>query len=211
MHTEIKKLNRFTTLPILLDYLEREKLVLLNPLDKWDDKNDTLIIETYKQKANIEKLFALCFTHRSETIHHWKTFANGSSGCCIEFDGKKIIDIFNKDNNLRHDIVRYYRISNAKSTQIKLADIPFTKRYPYRAEKEYRVIYEGNIGDVYEIKVPIEVIRRVTFSQQLPEQVYKTIKSLLINKYPKLSKKIFRSTVYENQTWIKNFNYPNPS
>lgn len=33
---EIHKLNRFTTLPVLLDLLQRKKLVLLDP-DKWDE------------------------------------------------------------------------------------------------------------------------------------------------------------------------------
>jgi len=95
MNNNITRLNRFTTLPVLLDFLERKKLVLLDP-KSWDDKNDTEVILAYKEKKGIEKLFALCFTHDYETIHHWKTFANGSSGCCIEFDADKLIQIFKK-------------------------------------------------------------------------------------------------------------------
>ena len=68
---KIQKLNRFTTLPILLDLLERKKLTLLNPI-LWEDKNDSEIILEYKKRKNIKNLFALCFSHNDETIHHWK-------------------------------------------------------------------------------------------------------------------------------------------
>ena len=37
---EPKKLNRFTTLPVLLDLLKRKRLVLLDPA-VWEDKNDS--------------------------------------------------------------------------------------------------------------------------------------------------------------------------
>jgi hypothetical protein len=63
MSEEIKRLNRYTNLPVLLDLLEAKRLVLLDPSLSWDDKNDTLIIEAYKEKAKIKNLFALCFTH----------------------------------------------------------------------------------------------------------------------------------------------------
>lgn len=204
MTSSIKKLNRFTILPILIDYLERQKLVLLDP-SSWDDKNDTLIIEEYKQQAKIEKLFALCFTHESETIHHWKTFANGSSGCCIEFDGQKLLEIFDKDKSLRHGIVNYKKINDTKPSTFALKDIPFIKRVPYTTENEYRVIWEGKTGNIFEVEVPLENVRRITFSQQIPEPVFETLKAMLARNYPLLNKKIFRSTVYENKTWIKNF------
>jgi len=205
MENTIVKLNRYTTLPILLDYLERQRLVLLDPSLTWDDKNDTLIIEEYKKKAEIEKLFALCFSFKSETIHHWKTFANGSSGCCIEFDSRKLIDIFDKTDNIRHGIVKYMKINDSKPATFELDMIPFIKRIPYETEGEYRVIWEGKSGSIFEIDVPIEAIKRITFSQQMPESVFETIKSLLVKNYSVLSKKIFRSTIYENKTWIKNF------
>jgi hypothetical protein len=90
MKTELKKLNRFTTLPVLLDLLKRKRLVLLNPAT-WEDKNDSEILKEYKRRKNLPNLFALCFSYGDETIHHWKTFADGISGCCIEFDAPKLI------------------------------------------------------------------------------------------------------------------------
>lgn len=205
MKTEIKKLNRFTTLPILLDLLERQKLVLLDP-SSWDDKNDTLIIEEYKKKATIDKLFVLCFTHESETIHHWKAFASGSSGCCVEFDAVKLRKIFDNTSQVRHGIVEYKKINDSKQFFLDLQNIPFIKRKPYEFEREYRVIWEGRSDNkYYELEVPLEIIKRITFGQQMPESVFESVKSMLVKNYSILNKKIFRSTVYKNKTWIKNF------
>lgn len=202
--TTSKKINRFTQLPVLLDYLERGKLVLLDP-KHWDDKNDTLIIEEYKKRAKINKLFALCFSSGSETIHHWKTFANGSSGCCIQFDTEQLNLIFKKKKQLKFRQVEYRLINETKPGTFRLYDIPFIKRRPYETENEYRLIWQGDQGDYFEVDVPISLVTRVTFSQQMPLTVFETIKSMLIRNYPVLKGKIFRSTLYENQTWIKNF------
>jgi hypothetical protein len=204
MSSTITRLNRFTTLPVLLDFLERKKLVLLDP-KSWDDKNDTEVILAYKEKKGIEKLFALCFTHDYETIHHWKTFANGSSGCCIEFDADKLIQIFKKAK-LRHGIVEYKKIKEATPNSFKLNQMPFIKRKPYECEQEYRIIWEGTTDEnVFELDVPLDTINKITISQQMPEQVFITIKNLLKKTFDDPEKRISRSTIYENKRWINSF------
>ena len=204
MPKNIIRLNRFTTLPVLLDFLERKKLVLLDP-KSWDDKNDTEVILAYKEKRGIEKLFALCFTHDYETIHHWKTFANGSSGCCIEFDAEKLIQIFKK-NKLRHGIVEYRKIKEATPNSFKLNQMPFIKRKPYECEQEYRIIWEGKTEEnVFELDIPLDTIKKITISQQMPEQVFITIRNLLKKTFDDPEKRISRSTIYENKKWINSF------
>lgn len=199
------KLNRFTTLPLLIDLLEHEKLVLIEPTT-WDDKNDTLLIETYKKKANIDKLFVMCFTYKAETIHHWKTFANGNSGCCIEFDMKKLITVFERVPQLKHGFVKYPLIKSVDEFSIDIADIPFTKRYPYKLENEYRIIWEGKSEDsFFEIPISIDSIRKITFAQQMPESIFHSLKRMLESRYPLLKDKINHSTIYENMEWVKKF------
>ncbi|MBK9272058.1 MAG: hypothetical protein IPM48_10715 [Saprospiraceae bacterium] len=202
--TNVIILNRYTQLPVLLDYLEREKLVLLDP-KSWEDKNDSLIIEEYKKRASVKYLFALCFVLGHETIHHWKTFSNGSSGCCIEFDAVQLINIFNNDSQLLHGQVKYKKINESKPGSFALGEIPFIKRLPYKLENEYRVIWRGNNQNNFEINVPINIVQRITFSQQMPIPVFETVKSILMDRYPSLKRKIFMSTLYENKTWINNF------
>lgn len=205
MEQNIKFLNRFTTLPFLLDFLVTKKLVLLNP-SSWDDKNDSQIIEAYKKKANIKNVFALCFTHERETIHHWQAFAKGSDGCCIEFSAEKLFEIFDKTKELRHGIVQYKKINDVKPSTYVLSEIPFIKRKPYEFEREYRVIWEGETTDEYfKIEVPLEAINKITISGEMPESVFKSFKFIIRENLKMLNIKIYRSTVYKNKTWIKKF------
>jgi len=206
MTAEIKRLNRFTSLPVLLDILENKKLVLLDPSLCWDDKNDTLIIEAYKQKAHIKNLFALCFTHRAETIHHWRTFANGASGCCIQFDAITLFETLNKIKEIRHGVVDYLKISETQPEGISLKQIPFIKRIPYQFEREYRIIWEGDwYLQTFSVRIDLNIIQKITFSQQMPEPVYESIRNLISERYKISKNQINRSTIYENKKWINKF------
>jgi hypothetical protein len=206
--THITRLNRFTTLPVLLDLLHRKKLTLLNP-SHWEDRNDSEIILEYQKKKQIKHLFALCMSHGDETIHHWKTFSNGISGCCIEFDAPKLFQIIDKIPHLRHGAVTYRKLTDIenKDTNLKIDDIPFTKRWPYRCEEEYRIIVENNeeAQYVFDIDISLDVIRRITFNQQMPETIYETIKSTLKELKGTENSRVHRSTLYENKRWIKGF------
>jgi len=205
---KITKLNRFTTLPVLLDLLQRQKLTLLDP-KSWEDKNDSEIILEYKSKKKIKNLFAICLSHGDETIHHWKTFSNGSSGCLIEFDAQELFAIIDKIPNLKHKEVTYRKLSDieSKNTKLKVDDIPFTKRWPYRCEEEYRIIVESDdeTQKVFDIEITLDIIKRITINQQMPEIIYKTIKGYLKNLKGNPESRINRSTLFENKRWINRF------
>lgn len=201
----VKKLNRFTMLPVLLDLLERRKLVLLNP-KKWQDKNDWEIIQTYKKRKGIFGLCALCFSFGDETIHHWNAYSAGSSGCCIEFNGRKLIAIIDELPHVRHGKVEYKQIHKVDAKSIDIDSIPFTKRWPYRCEEEYRVIWEGDVDEeYYEIDIPLNVISKITISQEMPGQVFKSIKQLLNRDKQGGGSRVSRSTLFENKIWINKF------
>ncbi len=78
-------LNRYTTLPILLDILHKKHIMLLSP-ETWEDRNDAYYLERYRLKSKFRSVLAICFSLHRETFHHWRVFSNGSSGVCIEFD-----------------------------------------------------------------------------------------------------------------------------
>jgi hypothetical protein len=203
----IKYLNRFTTLPVLLDLLQRKKLTLLDP-KLWDDKNDSEIILEYKKRKGIKNLFALCLSYGDETVHHWKSYANGTSGCVIEFDAKKLFLLLNKIPNLRHGKVDYKKLSEVedKNVVLNIDQMPFIKRWPYRCEEEYRIIVEKNSKDTFfEIDIPLDIITKITISQQMPEPIYNTIKSYLKDLRGNPDSRISRSTLYENKRWINRF------
>lgn len=201
----IKKLNRYTTLPVLLDILQRKKITLLNP-DSWEDRNDSEVILEYRKRKNINGLYAICFSYGDETIHHWKTYANGSSGCCIEFDANALIEIVKKISELRFGIVEYMKLTDIEKKRVRLDKLPFLKRWPYRCEEEFRIIALTNTNQkFYEIDIPLNIINKITISQQMPQQIYKTIKGYLVDVQIDPESKIYRSTLYENNRWISRF------
>ena len=51
----------------------------------------------------------------------------------------------------------------------------------------------------------LDTINKITLSQQMPEQVFKTIKNLLKRTFNDPEKRISRSTIYENKIWINSF------
>jgi hypothetical protein len=204
----IKKLNRYTTLPVLLDLLQRKKLTLLDP-KLWDDRNDAEVLLEYKKRKKIKNIFAACFSHGDETVHHWKTFSNGTSGCVIEFDAVKLFALIDAVPHIIHKKVIYKKISEieGKEATIAIDEMPFIKRWPYRCEEEYRIIVESNnsTDTFFEIDIPLDIIKRITISQQMPEPIYATIKSYLKGLRGNPESRISRSTLYENKRWINRF------
>lgn len=200
----MKRLNRYTTLPVLLDMLKRKRLVLLDP-KSWEDKNDSEILLEYKKRKKVKNLFALCFSYGDETIHHWKTFADGISGCCIEFDSLKLINLL-MAQNVRYGKVEYKKLKDVTDSTINIDDIPFTKRWPYRCEEEFRIIWAGNTSkETYEIPFELNLITKITISQRMPQQVYDTIREYLREVFTNPDQRINRSTLYENCIWINKF------
>ncbi|MEK7297596.1 MAG: hypothetical protein AAB069_06805, partial [Planctomycetota bacterium] len=199
------KLFRYTTLPVLLDLLRRKKIVLLDP-STWEDRNDAEIILEYKKKKKISKLFAICFSTGEETIHHWKTYADGISGCRIDFDGNKLLSKFKDIDEVQYGKVTYKKTTDLEKMDLKIDHIPFLKRWPYRCENEYRVIWEGKTQqEKIEIDIDLHSINKITISQQMPSDVSDSIKELLHEKFKNPDQKIIRSTLYENKKWINAF------
>ena len=94
------------------------------------------------------------------------------------------------------------KIRNVKSETFELDQMPFIKRTPYACETEYRVLWEGDTK--IQIDVPLDAINKITISQQI-EQIFKTIKGLLKGSFTNPEKRVSRSTIYENKTWINTF------
>jgi len=202
-----RRLNRYTTLPVLLDLLRRKKIVLLDP-SNWEDRNDAEIILTYKERKKIPKMFAICFGINDETIQHWKAYADGVSGCCIEFDEMKLLASFKLLNGFRWGDVKYKLIKEVRIESIELDQIPFVKRKPYECENEFRIIWEGETNKkMIEVDIDLRSINKITLNQKMPNDVSISIRDLLRESIGDPSRKITRSTLYENKKWIDAFKY----
>lgn len=212
MANRIYKLNRYTKLEYLIQILENRQIVLIDPVKKWEDRNDIDIIIAYKKKCKINNLFALCFSFEDETIYHWKNFSYNSDGCCIEFNAEKLIEIVSKIKEIRKRKVVYKKISEVCNAKNNIKKMPFTKRWPYRYEKEYRFIWEeknNNIStdsDIRTIDINLSIINKITFSHKMCNKIFNVIKEHLIKKYKLKNSIINKSTIIKNEVWINYFN-----
>ena len=142
-----------------------------------------------------------------ETIHHWSAFAPGSAGCRIDFHMPTLISTIADKNGFRHGKVIYKKINKLRAGDLANEKRPFIKRWPYRIEQEYRIIFESSDkadAVLKELPVPISMdsIRSITLNQDTPESVFNSVKKLL---GAKSEKRISRSTLFENKTWINKF------
>ncbi|MGE5327599.1 MAG: hypothetical protein ACM3NO_11215 [Deltaproteobacteria bacterium] len=198
------KLNRYTSLPALRDILRTGELTLKDP-SGWEDKNDTRLLQRYMEVNSIDRLFAICFATGDETVHHWNRYAHGPNGCCIEFDRKRLLSSIPPDKFLVGDVT-YKTINAVKKERPPLERFPFTKRWPYRFEEEFRILFKGKSGDrQVRVSVQLSAIRRITLSPEVSEKVRARIEQQArsATRNPNLSVK--RSTVYENHEWISQF------
>lgn len=191
---------------MVFDIVQRNAITLLPP-DGWNDRNDREVMLEYKRRRNLTCLLAICFSAGEETVHHWNAFANGSAGCRIEFHLPTLLAGLTRDPEYRHGKVSYKTLRGIQKSDLAESKMPFMKRWPYRIEKEYRIIYESSdpaASDRSELNIPIslESIRSITVSQAMPESVFKSIKSQLGTQ---LGKRISRSTLFESKIWINKF------
>ena len=164
-------LNRYTTLPILLDILHKRHITLLSP-ETWEDRNDAYYLERYQKESKLRSVLAICFSLHRETFHHWRVFSSGSSGVCIEFDkGGLLQRVVGK--GFRHQAVDYRWISDLKKQRPQLRSWPFLKRKPFEDEREYRIVFETSTDNVRSKSIPIDfsLIRRITLSPWLPSSL----------------------------------------
>lgn len=206
MHSELKKLNRFTTLPFVIDLLKRRKLSLVNPAF-WEDYNDRATVEMYRKITKANAIYALCLTYENETIHHWNAFAGGTAGCCIEISPKKLFASLAKVPEIIHGKAEYLRINDLKSKKLQPHQYPFVKREPFKPENEYRLIAvsEAPQQPTFDVDIDLGIIRRITINNKMPEIIFESTKQNLLQLAPELNKKIFHSTLYNNARWTNHF------
>ena len=192
-------LKHYTSFENLLVILSKNALHLGDPKN-WEDKNDVASILAYA-RINSVSVGVLCLTYEDETIHHWKTFAKGQTGCRIDFNNSILQK---KISNLPGIIYRkvIYLKKPFDLSKYKVEDYPFLKRAVYECEKEYRVFWSGK-GKPPPISID-GLIRRITFSPEIKEHALKTIRDLLKNTYG--INEVCKSTVLEYPYWIGKFN-----
>ena len=194
-------LNRYTSLPVLLDILVKKRITLISP-DCWEDKNDNFFVEAYRKRLNLRTVLGVCFSSHRETFHHWKVFAPGMSGVCIEFSRRRIEEKVAATAGFRSGDVSYHLINGFDPARHCVEDLPFLKRKPYMDEREFRILFTDAENALTDIGLDIELdwIHHVTLSPNLPEPLCDSVKEIIrFAGFAQID--IRRSTLLENERW----------
>ena len=198
-------LKRYTNLASLIAILKNKEITLLDP-SKWEDKNDSHYLLKYGERKGFKSLFVLCFTKASETSHHWKAFSHGSDGVCINIHAEPFMAHLNTIEGVVHGEVEYKLIDEVETEALSIDRLPFLKRYPFRHETEYRVLYRKVAqikSKTYAIPFNTSLIQAVTLSNSLPAELRKPVVELLKSIDGCADIKISRSTLNDSSRWKK--------
>jgi hypothetical protein len=195
-------LRRYTDLPALIYLLKEKKITLLDPTS-WDDGNDSHYLLVYKSRKKINNLLAICFTQVPEAYHHWRVFAAGPSSVCIRFRRAALLKAVKGCDGVRTGEVEYLKIEENRKKHPSTDQLPFIKRYAFKDEGEYRVIYESSELDLTmkDIPIPLSCITRITLSPWAHENLTKHIKNVLMGIDGCEKIEIIRSTLIGNDEW----------
>lgn len=200
-----KSLKRYTNLASLISVLHTKKLTLLDPT-RWEDKNDSEYLRIYGGRLGFSSLYALCFTMIPETSHHWKVYAPGADGVCIYINAEDFFAHLNGIDEIRHGLVEYKPVNELESNPPNIRQLPFLKRFAFRGEEEYRVIYESKkprSKKYYKLPFEISWIDKVVLSNSLPKELLSPVRETLYSIPGCQDLDIIRSSLNENNRWKK--------
>lgn len=197
-----KFLNRYTTLPVLIDMHWRKQITLLSP-HSWEDRNDAYYLERYQEERKLGSVLALCFSSKRETFHHWRVFSHGASGVCIEFDAARFLATVRDKKGFRSGPVEYSRIDDLERETPPVERWPFLKRLPFADESEFRIIFERSIPGEgrRSLDFDIKSVKRVTLSPWMPKPVADSVIALLRTIEKCSSLEVYRSSLVETGRW----------
>lgn len=201
-----ERIRRYSDLPTLIYLLSNRTITLRDP-QSWDDSNDFHFISVYKEKKELKSVLALCFTQAAETYHHWRAFAGNSSGICIEFKRAELLNSLEKKKKHKKGIVirkvEYLTLPQIREKKLNIDDLPFIKRWGFKDEKEFRIIYESKTEELAALDIPIPLfcISKIFLSPWVHNSLDPKVKRVLrsINGCSDIG--VARSTLIGNEEW----------
>ncbi|WP_431127010.1 hypothetical protein [Variovorax paradoxus] len=193
-------LRRYTDLASLLDMLQRRAITLLSP-SSWDDRNDRLMMETYREFGKLKTLLALCLTSTGETYHHWKVFTHASNGVCIQFHRAKFIRTM-QEAGVEVKEMSYLKFDQLVADEIPARELPFIKRLAFRHEGEVRALYESTRAEnAKTVEFDISIISKITLNPWLPAPVADSVINIIQGLVGHWRGRVMQSQLIESPTW----------
>lgn len=196
-------IHRYTNLASALHVLKHNCLTLLDP-EGWEDRNDREFIRRFRDRSDLKSVLALCLTSASETHHHWSVFASGTDGVRLVFDRRKLEQSVENDKNVELKEVKYEKIQDLEGRKVALDELPYLKRYPYRAEAEERLLFKSTTAAcrIYSLKLVPRTIKQVVVSPRLPPALAEVTKAA-IKDASVHDVRVHRSTLLGNDRWMQ--------
>jgi hypothetical protein len=99
--------------------------------------------------------------------------------------------------------VTYSYIWRLRDDRPEIERWPFLKREPFRAEAEYRIIYESKkeLLRFKHVDIDLNAVKKVTLSPWLPESVAESVIDIIKNIDGCENLKVNRSSLIENAEW----------
>jgi hypothetical protein len=196
-------IRRYLSLSAVIDTLRRRKLALLNPRT-WDDLNDQLFMQLYKEARGLPSLYAMCAAVRHETYYHWRVFTPGAEGACLELWRDPLEAALKESDYTRFQEVKYVTLPRVAQLSPKdLENLPFFKRAGFGAEEEYRVIAWSEAPQAATLGFDIQLswVKRIELNPWMPKPLFQSVKDT-IKAIPGCDGIEFRqSTLIKNQQW----------
>jgi hypothetical protein len=182
--------------------LSAKRITLLDP-KTWDDRNDSFFMSLYKERKKVKTVLALCFSQTAETYHHWRVFSNGPAGVCVVFDRVALLKAMNKVAGVSSGTITYLTLKDAKARGLKVSQLPFVKRYGFKPESEFRVVYVSTTKEELSLDIPIEVecIRSVSLSPWMHGSLATSTVAAIRAIDGCAELKVSRSTLISNEQW----------
>lgn len=197
-------LRRYTDIPSLVYMLKTSKISLLDP-ETWDDSNDSYFLELYRTKKKLARVRALCFTQSKETYHHWRVFAGGTGGVCVQFQKEQLLQAIARHPGIQARAVTYEKIEITEGGNRPEVDrLPFLKRIGFEPEEEFRLVFgsaQDSADPTEDVEITPACVENISLSPWTVERVATSVGELLrqIPGWDHVT--VGRSTLIDSKRW----------
>ena len=199
MASKSQDLRRYTDLTAVFSLLAGRKLTLRDT-ENWDDANDRYFLDLYKRSKRLKSVLAVCFVQASERYHFWQVFAPGRSGVRILFNRELLFRALSVRPDVRMQPVRYLLLDQARKVEID--QFPFVKRYGFKDEREFRVIYESSdLSKNFDIPIPLRCIESIKLNPWLHPDLFYYVEKVIKSIKGCSSLVVEQSRLINNETW----------
>ncbi len=215
-----RKIYRIMPIHRLLEAFGIEKLTLVKP-EKWDDPFENLLLKGTAKTSEGEVLdfapirdsvYGQCWTLHKETDAMWRIYSADKQGAKVRTTIRKLLVALQSQSGRfakthcfigeveylsQQDLVtKLKRVDVLNSIGSGVAESLIYKRVEFKHEKEVRLLYTGDSGDMHQFSIdPYDLFDEVVFDPRINKHLFESYRDSLKSKGYK--KSIRQSVMYQ--------------